>query len=63
MKIGINLFYNINGNAYYILFGKKGEKAFLCNVDYKQYVICQLLEENSWWHGNYYFDFDLLKIF
>ena len=58
MKIESKLFYNINGNTYYVLFGKKGEKAFLCNINCNQYVICQLLEENSWLHGNYYCDFE-----
>ena len=57
MKIRSKLFYNINGNTYYILFGKKGKKAFLCNVDCEQYVICQVLEENSWHYGNYFFNF------
>lgn len=53
-----NLFYNENGEIYYILFGQKGKKAFLCNVNRKQYVICQLLEEKNWFHGNYYCDFE-----
>lgn len=58
MKIASKLFYNANENMYFVLFGKEGEKAFLCNVNYEQYVICQLLEKNSWWHGNYYFNFE-----
>lgn len=53
-----NLFYNNNGNVYYILFGEKGKRAFLCNVNYKQYVICSILEENSWWQGQYFEDFE-----
>ena len=57
MLIKSKLFYNNNGEIYYILFGKKGEKAFLCNTESEQYVICQLLEEHSWWHGSYYSNF------
>lgn len=45
------LFYNNNGHTYYVLFGQKGETAFLCNVDIEQYVICAILEEHSWWQG------------
>lgn len=52
------LFYNMNGNTYYILFGGKGKKAFLCNVEYEQYVICQMLEEYSWWQGSYFEEFE-----
>lgn len=52
------LFYNINGNTYYILFGEIGKKAFLCNVEYEQYVICQILEKHSWWQGSYFNEFD-----
>lgn len=53
-----NLFYNNNGNVYYILFGGKGKRTFLCNVNCKQYVICSMLEENSWWQGQYFEDFE-----
>lgn len=52
------IFYNVNGKVYYILFGKFGQKAFLCNLKENQFVICQLLEKNSWWHGEYFIDFD-----
>ena len=52
------LFYNLNGNTYYILFGKRKERALLCNIDTEQYVICQILEENNWWHGEYFYNFD-----
>lgn len=52
------LFHNLNGSTYYILFGKIGEKAFLCNINKDEYVIVAMLEENSWYHGNYFFDFD-----
>jgi len=52
------IFYNINGNTYYILFGTKGERAFLCNVNLEQYVICAILEEDSWWQGQYFDNFE-----
>lgn len=52
------LFYNMNGNTYYILFGEIGEKAFLCNVESEQYVICQILEPYSWWQGSYFSEFE-----
>lgn len=52
------IFYNNNGNIYYILFGKQGERALLCNVNINQYVICAVLEENSWLYGSYFQDFE-----
>lgn len=55
------IFNNENGNSYYILFGKKGERAFLCNLNDNysaKYVICAILEENSWWQGQYFDTFD-----
>lgn len=55
------IFHNINGNSYYILFGTKGKRAFLCNLEKNnsaQYVICAILEENSWWQGSYFEDFE-----
>ncbi len=52
------LFYNLNGNTYYILFGKEGERAFLCNINTEQYVICAILEENAWWQGQYFNNFE-----
>lgn len=55
------VFYNTNGNSYYILFGGKGKKSFLCNLNDNysaKYVICAILEENSWWQGNYFNDFE-----
>ena len=52
------IFHNINGNSYYVLFGSKGKRAFLCNLNSEQYVICAMLEENSWWQGNYFQDFE-----
>ncbi len=54
-------FYNMNGNSYYILFGGKGKRSFLCKINDNgcaQYVICAILEENSWWQGNYYESFE-----
>ena len=51
-------FCNDNGNQYYILFGKIGERAFLCNLDEDQYVIVEMLEPTSWWHGIYYSNFN-----
>lgn len=42
------LFFNNNGSTYYILFGGKGKKSFLCNIERQQFVICAILEENSW---------------
>lgn len=52
------LSYNDNGHTYYVLFGQKGETAFLCNVDIEQYVICAILEEHSWWQGQYFNNFE-----
>lgn len=55
------IFYNSNGNVYYILFGEKGRKSFLCNLlnnSSARYVICAILEENSWWQGNYFENFE-----
>ena len=55
------IFYNMNGNSYYILFGGKGKRSFLCKINDNgcaQYVICAILEENSWWQGNYFDNFD-----
>lgn len=52
------IFYNLNGSSYYILFGEKGKSAFLCNVDKKEYIICEVLEDFSWHNGNYFFDFN-----
>lgn len=52
------LFYNNNGNTYYILFGGKGKKSFLCNIERQQFVICAILEEHSWWQGSYFEDFE-----
>ncbi len=52
------IFYNMNGQIYYVLFGGKGEKSLLCNVNDEQYVICQILEDNSWWQGSYFNTFE-----
>lgn len=52
------IFYNLNGEAYYVLFGKKKEKSLLCNLKTEQYVICEILEENTWWQGSYFYTFD-----
>lgn len=55
------IFYNSNGNSYYILFGGKGKRTFLCNLNNNSsanFVICAILEENSWWQGNYYESFE-----
>ena len=55
------IFYNMNGNSYYILFGGKGKRSFLCKItdnECAQYVICAILEENSWWQGTYYESFE-----
>lgn len=55
------IFNNVNGNSYYILFGGKGKRTFLCDLNENSptpYVICAILEENSWWQGNYFKDFD-----
>lgn len=51
-------FYNENGNTYYILFGEKGQKSFLCNIERQQFVICAILEEHSWWQGSYFENFE-----
>lgn len=54
------IFHNSNGNSYYILFGGKGKRSFLCNLNNNSsanYVICAILEENSWWQGSYYESF------
>ncbi len=55
------IFYNLNGNTYYILFGEIGKAAFLCNFESNnggQYVLCRLLDKNTWWHGEYFEDFE-----
>ena len=52
------IFYNTNGNAYYILFGGIGKKSLLCNLEKEQYVICSILEDDSWWQGNYFISFE-----
>lgn len=52
------LFINMNGNSYYLLFGSKGEPALLLNMNCNQYIVCAILEEASWWQGNYFEDFD-----
>ena len=55
------IFVNTNGNTYYILFGEKGKSSFLCKINDNssaQYVICAILEENTWWQGNYFEDFE-----
>jgi hypothetical protein len=56
-----SIFYNENGNTYYILFGEKGKKSFLCKINDNyaaKYVICAVLEENSWCLGEYFDDFN-----
>ncbi len=56
-----NIFYNENGNSYYILFGGKSKRSFLCNLKENinaKYVICAILEDSSWWQGNYFNDFE-----
>lgn len=53
-----NMFFNSNGNAYYILFGKIGETAFLCDINKDEYIIVAMLEQNSWYHGNYFYNFE-----
>ena len=52
------LFLNMNGNSYAIVQGGKGKKSLLMNLNYEQYVVCAILEENSWWQGNYFDNFD-----
>lgn len=52
------LFLNANGNSYAIVQGGKGKKSLLMNLNYEQYVVCAMLEENSWWQGNYFDNFD-----
>lgn len=55
------IFYNENGEVYYILFGGKGTRTFLCNVadnGSAPFVVCKILEDNSWWHGSYFETFD-----
>lgn len=52
------IFYNTNGNVYYVLFGGKGEKSFLCNVNREQYVICKILKDYSWYYGQYFENFE-----
>lgn len=52
------LFSNINGNSYAIIQGGKGKKSLLMNLYREQYVVCAILEENSWWQGDYFDNFD-----
>lgn len=52
------LFSNMNGNSYAIIQGGKGKKSLLMNLYSEQYVVCAKLEENSWWQGNYFDNFE-----
>ena len=52
------LFSNINGNSYAIIQGGKGKKSLLMNLYHEQYVVCAILEENSWWQGDYFDNFE-----
>ena len=52
------LFLNMNGNSYAIVQGGKGKKSLLMNLNYEQYVVCAILEENSWWQGDYFDNFE-----
>ncbi len=52
------LFSNINGNSYAIIQGGKGKKSLLMNLYREQYVVCAILEENSWWQGDYFDNFE-----
>lgn len=52
------LFLNINGNSYAIIQGGKGKKSLLMNLYREQYVVCAILEENSWWQGDYFDNFE-----
>lgn len=49
---------NENGQDYYILFGKEGDRALLCGINVNQYVVCGVLEKTSWFHGTYFENFD-----
>ena len=52
------LYVNSNGQVYYLLFGKIGKPSLLLNMNYDQYVVVRMLEKNSWWHGEYFINFD-----
>ena len=52
------LFYNENGNVYYVLYGGKGYRSLLCDINKDQFVICAMLEEQSWWAGTYFDSFE-----
>lgn len=52
------IFYNENGETYYILFGGIGQKSMLCSINEEKYVICKLLQPRNWWQGDYFQKFE-----
>ena len=44
--------------VYFLLFGEVGKPAMLLDTESNEIVICETLENNSWIHGNYYFNFE-----
>lgn len=45
--------------SYYLLFGGElGKPAMLLNLDSDEIVLTHYLENNSWHHGEYMFNFD-----
>ena len=52
------LFSNSNGRNYCVVKGGFGKRSLLVNMDIDEYVVCAILEENSWWQGHYFSDFD-----
>ena len=52
------LFVNSNGRSYAIVKGGKGKRSLLINIYSNECVVCAILEDDSWWQGNYFEDFD-----
>lgn len=54
--------HNDNGLKYLVILGKKGSVALLTPLSEREtgpvYIVCEILEENAWYSGSYYEDFD-----
>lgn len=52
------LFSNSNGRNYCVVKGGLGKRSLLVNMNIEEYVVCAVLEENSWLYGSYFNNFD-----
>ncbi len=57
-KFSKNNLFVCQAGVYFLLKGEIGKPAMLLDTNSNEIVICEMLEDNSWWHGNYYFNFD-----